>query len=180
MKHADMLFRPNKSKPDIYWVLDHALVEQFDCEDLTVRRVCHFSSQDRKVILHLSELQALDVAGAWATGNSTCVFYGTVGSKDRKPYQKLNSWNEVSISSRQVDESLKANNKLELGEEAAWTSESISDAAWSMCAPACEMLQQMDSFGWQGENGVPLQITMKNAELKKAATVAPVQGEHYW
>lgn len=180
MKYADMLFRPNKSEPDIYWVLGHALVEQFDCEDLTVRRVCHFSSQDKKSILHLSELQALDVAGAWKAGNSTCVFYGTAGPADRKPYQKLNFWGEVSISSRQVDEVFKANNKLELGEEAAWTAESISDAAWSMCAPACEMLQQMDSVGWRGENGVPIQLTMKKAELKKGVAVTPVQAEHYW
>ncbi len=87
---------------------------------------------------------------------------------------KLNAWQEVSITLPQFSEVFEVNKRLELGEEAAWTAQTISGAAWDMCTPACQMMKQMDSFGWADENGVPIQ-QIKNKAILESQVPHPQQ-----
>jgi hypothetical protein len=160
-------------------VLDKELAQRFDLQDLAVRRECCFDSKEASAVLKIIEVQSLDVEDAWKSDGLSCIFWGMSGPKDRKPYEKLSSWHEVSIASAQATKAFEENKSLKLGEEAAWTADSISSAAWDMCSPACEMLKQMDDIGWNNENGVPLEDANIKGQPKQPVLVqGPI--EPFW
>lgn len=120
-------------------------------------------------MLVVSYCQSLDTAGAWPPGNKICVFYGTPGPADRKPVEKLNAWQEVSITSSQISDIVRANEKLELGDQAGWTPADMSGAAVDMCSHAFPMLRQMDGVGWEDENGVQIAVQTKDSNRQTSA-----------
>lgn len=67
--------------------------------------------------------QALSIGEARKAGNLVCVFYDILGSAERQPDEKLNSWHGASISipSVQADQAFRKIKSPELG-EGAWIS----------------------------------------------------------
>ncbi|EKD19022.1 uncharacterized protein L3040_006516 [Drepanopeziza brunnea f. sp. 'multigermtubi'] len=142
------------TKPYLSWQLDISLLNRFSLEDLSVHRVCHYNSADRKSVMKLSEFQSLDINGGIPAGQSFMVFEASPGPKCA-PIEKLNTWYTASVSNPELDAVLAQNQSLELGDEAGWTPEEIAnlEALQSMYIPAIEMLTQMDGVGRSSHNG---------------------------
>jgi hypothetical protein len=142
-------------------------------DSILVHHIAKYNSIDKAAnsILSVSEIRALDV-------DCRCPFEGAtfqIYKAESPPQQQndtegLNVWHEASISSAKIDELLKQNISLELGEEAEWSPEMLDkpDAADSIILPACEMLRQMDGVGMHNNNGVDLQelLTIKSSPPK--------------
>jgi hypothetical protein len=130
--------------------------ERFHLADLRVNRICQYKSGNKKSTLKISELHSLDIHKLAVPDKLITIFKLFPGPSDRKPFQKLNCWYEVSISCPQLDELLEENKKLQLGEETSWTDKDLLDAgvAQSIYLPACEMLKKMDGVGQHNRNGL--------------------------
>jgi len=79
--------------------------------------------------------------------------YNARASPDQNTPDHLYSWYETSISCPPIDSALKVSQTLEIGEEASWTSEEVSDFVENLIRPACQMLKQMDGVGYYNDNG---------------------------
>ena len=103
------------------------------------------------------------------------IWKATASPVPREGKDRLDFWHEVSISSNKADELFEQNKKLELGDEASWTPESLSkvDAAQAMYLPACEMIKKMDGVGYWNENGVDVKKAMST--ITASSTRPPPQ-----
>lgn len=165
--------RPGTEVPRLYWELQDGLEEQFELEELLVKRVLKYDSCDGGSVLHLTEIQSLEVESRSIDGKPTTLFLSGP-DKDDNPTERLTTWWEASISSVKLDQALEENRGLELGNAPTWTSEELmaSMAAADLCLPACDMLKQMDLIGQQNQNFVPdwaLQKTTLDKKKKKKA-----------
>jgi len=123
-------------------------------DGVRVHRIMQHKSMDGASMLHVSEIHDLDVNSQM--GASHTVFHAVAHTAPRPGYDKVDFWHEVSISSVKADEEFKKNVELDLGDEADWTHESLSQlqCARAMYLPACEMLKKMDGVGFWNDNGV--------------------------
>ena len=124
-----------------------------------VHHTSKYKSADKAAnsFLSVSEIRALDVDCRCPFEGATFQIYKAESPPQRQnDSEGLNVWHEVNISSAKVDELLKQNTSLGLGDEAEWSPEMLNelDAANSICLPACEMLKQMDGVGIHNDNGV--------------------------
>ena len=89
---------------------------------------------------------------------------------------RLDAWYEISVSSARADELFEQNKWLELGEEASWTTESLSTAnvAQAMYLPACEMIKKMDGVGYWNENGTDVDKAMSTITASSTRPPAEV------
>ncbi len=156
------------------------MADLFALDDVTVRRVCQYKGKDNKSILKASECIALDTNGARNDENTLIVFSAMPGPTGRRPWEKLNRWYEVAISSSEFDKLLEQNKSLELGDEAGWTVEKLADigAAETFILPACQMLKQMDGIGCRNENGVPFAQFQEFAQTQRP--VQTIMHETFW
>lgn len=89
-------------------------------------------------------------------GTDLTVFKAIPSSIPRPGCEKVDIWHEVSISSVDANKVFEQNKRLELGDEADWTTEYLlkAQALEAMLLPACEMLKKMDGVGFYNDNGV--------------------------
>ena len=126
-----------------------------------VRRTSCYRSVDSRSILKVCEVKDLQLFDVHGDGE-LCTIWKAVGSL--VPQQSggtvghiwIYNWHEASITCPKADEMFEQNKSLELGDEASWTPEKLSNvaAAQSLYLPACEMLKQMDGVGFYNENGI--------------------------
>jgi len=124
-------------------------------DSVRVNRISMFKSSDDKSLLKVAEIQDLDIFSAPVPDKNITVYKAIASNEYRPGCVKVNSWNEVSIQCVELNEKLKQNLDLELGDEAGWTPQSLSNlsAAQAMYLPACQMLKQMDGVGQWNDNG---------------------------
>lgn len=142
------------------------MAERFQLAEIRVNRICRYKSGNTRSTLKISELQSLDIEKVTVPGKPLTIFKLSPGASDRKPYQKLGHWYEVSISSSQLDELLEENKQLQLGEETRWTAKELLDAdvAPSIYLPTCEMLKKMDGVGQHNHNGLDVRSGVTSTE----------------
>ncbi len=138
----------------LFFQLDEIMAKRFELAGVRVHRITRYKSNDAKSILKISNLHLLDILMLSAPDG--LYFKLSPVPVDCKPCEKLGEWFEVSTSSAQLNGVLEQNEKLELGEEAKWTPEEVSDLdiAKSIYLPALEMLKQMDGVGQYNHNGI--------------------------
>jgi hypothetical protein len=152
--------------------------KRFELAGVRVYRICQFKSKDAKSILKISELHLLDIEPFRGLEKSLTCFKLLPGPADREPCAGLGHWFEVGISSVHLDSLLEQNKTLELGEEAVWTPEKVSDLdiAKSIYLPACEMLKKMDGIGQHNRNRVEVRAGLSTA----TSQVSPKPKEEFW
>jgi hypothetical protein len=158
-----------------------ALLEKFQIDGARVHRNSRYKSRDGISILKVSEIQDLDVDDRKVPGTDLTVIRAIANKWERKPCVKLDSWYEVSISSTEVDDVFQQNEKLELGDEAGWTSQSLTNigVAQALFLPACEMLKQMDGVGSYNDNGVDVRSELA-APSAVSSRSAPPKPYVFW
>ena len=149
-----------------------------------VRRITRYRSLDAKSLLAVSEVRELQIE---FVGGESCTIWKAVGCLDPSmmlaqegyQYKWLYLWHEVSISCPKANEMFEQNKSIELGDEAPWTPETLSniDAVQSMYLPACEMLKQMDGVGFYNDNAIDTQPVQSSAA---AAETEPPQPYYFW
>jgi hypothetical protein len=174
----DSLYIPKNSKePRLTFELKEALVQQFSLDGIRVHRVNKYARRAAGAeggspasaaaratrdssYLKIDEVLELYLRNRIAP-NKVVVFdaypHATEGKKPSDFQGTVPYWFEVSIHSTKVDEVLAQNEKLGLGDEAAWLPEHFVDAAQALYLPACEMLKQMDGVGYHNDNGKDIQ-----------------------
>lgn len=128
----------------------------FVIDGIRVHRISRYSSADHKSVLKVSEITELDVNAIVDPTTDITVFKAIPSGILRPGCEKVDLWHEVSISSVDANKVFEQNKKLELGDEAGWTTEYLSKvhALEAMLLPACEMLKRMDGVGYYNDNGV--------------------------
>jgi len=135
---------------------------------------------DNNSILKISEVHSPDIHKTSIPKEDMTYFQLLPAPPERKPCEKpgLGYWFEVSISSPQLDSLLEQNETLELGEEAKWTPESLSNLGYgkSIYLQACEMLKQMDGIGQYNNNEVEMKPEQAMMEMNTKRTPE----DDYW
>lgn len=131
-------------------------------QSILVHHTAKHKSTDKGAnsVLSITEIRALDVDSRFPFPKAPFQIYkAEFPQAHRNGSKNFNIWHEASISSAKVNEQLKQNATLELGEETEWSPDSLEQlgAANDMCLPACEMLKQMDGVGIRNNNGILLQ-----------------------
>lgn len=149
--------------PHLLWEMDTMLLEQFKLEELLVKRVLKYDSRDDESVLHLTEIQSLQVESRTVDGRSKTLFL-TDPDNDDDPAERLTTWWEASVSSVKLDKAFEENNGLELGDAPTWTLEDLlaSEVTAALCVPACDMVKQMDVVGQYNYNRVSQSALEKN------------------
>lgn len=156
---------PNLSTPCLYFELDNSFEKSGLCIDsILVRHIAKYQSADSDAnsILRISEVKALDVDSRCPYPGATFQIYKAEPPQEHlEEPGDLNIWHEASISNVKLNEQLKQNTILELGDEAVWTPEKLEElgAVTAMYLPACEMLKQMDGVGYYNDNAINVQET---------------------
>jgi hypothetical protein len=166
--------------PILFFNLDESMAKRFEIAGVRALRFCRYKSKDARSMLKISELYSLDIDMLPVQEESSVYFKLSPGPAGRKPSEKpgLVHWFEVSIFSAELDVILKENEKLDLGDEARWTPEEISELgiAKSIYLPALEMLKKMDGIGQYNHNGLDIRSGL-------STTVSQVTQKHedqYW
>jgi hypothetical protein len=159
----------NASTPIFFFQLDGTMSKRFELAGVRVHQNFRYKSNDAKSILKISNLYLLDTLMFSAADG--VYFKLSPVPADFKPCEKLGEWFEVSISSAQLDSILEQNEKLDLGEEAKWTPEELSelDIAKSIYLPALQMLKQMDGVGQYNHNGIDIRNTGAISQVSRKA-----------
>jgi len=152
--------------------------ERFQLGGIRVHRICQYKSKNTKSIFKISEIQSLDIQRLALPGMPLTLFKLSPGPSDRNPCDKLGLWYEASISCSLLDEILKENKKLELGDEAGWKAEELLDigVAQSLYLPACEMLKKMDGVGQHNRNG----LDIRSVTSSTGSQVFQKPKEQFW
>ncbi|CZR54122.1 uncharacterized protein PAC_04005 [Phialocephala subalpina] len=173
---------PDMKTPLLLWEMQTALSHRFQLQELQVKRVLKYQSDDRRSILKVIEVQSLDIQGGEVPGKSISVFQGAPGPNGEPPTEKLRQWWEANISSPDADEVLEENKALELGDEPEWTTDTLSKmhVASALYLPACEMLKKMDPVGQLNRNGIERAVfEMSNATPKEKKSQV-VDKDGFW
>lgn len=115
MVHLLIVYRPGLSKPMIVFELESSMVSPGNIviDSIRVNRISMFKSTDDKSLLKVAEIQDLDIFSAPVPDKSITVYKAIASNEYRPGFVKVNSWNEVSISSIELNEKLKQNSDLE-------------------------------------------------------------------
>ncbi|KAK0119916.1 hypothetical protein ONS95_011341 [Cadophora gregata] len=172
---ATLFIPSNSHRPYLSWKLDNSLQKKFLIQDVTVRRVYEYKSTIQDSTLKVSELQSLDINGG-PTEKSYWVFEALPSNPDQPPIEKLTTWYEASITSVKLDDVLKQNESLDLGDETAWTLEDTAnmEVSKAIYSPALEMLKQMDCVGQNGHNGSDYRSRKPSKHVMQAQAKEPV------
>lgn len=162
--------------------METALSNRFQIQELQVKRVLKYQSEDRRSILNVTEIQSLDIQGGEVPGKPISIFQGAPGPIDEAPTKKLRQWWEASISSADADEVLEENKSLELGDEPGWTHETLSNmhVASALYLPACEMLKKMDGVGFLNRNGIERAVVEASNVVPKEKKNKAVDQADFW
>lgn len=139
-----------------FWEIDRDVRHRYYLKDVNVRAMAAFRSRDLISLLKVTEVFSLNVQSKPYPERNSVIYEARRGSNDVEPTKKLNYWFEVAITCPKLDEQLKKNENLRLGEEAAWTAESLHNfnCAESLLVPTCQMVRQMDGVGHSNDNGI--------------------------
>lgn len=131
-------------------------------DDVRVRQVCKFQSQNKKTILEISRIFATE------TKNFPDTKYRAVRSfpDDDRKKGVFKGWYEVSVSSTRMEELLQQNETLAPGEEAEWTMEQLEQERVfeDIYRPACQIVKRMDGVGVECNNGTPNRQTPRTPQ----------------
>lgn len=156
--------------------LDPATSEQFPALGGRVHRYTTHLSNDGRSILRITEVIPLTTKKGRIDDH--VVFVGEE-AKPGEDSKSLKNWFVVSIESSAANKYLEQNEKLELGEEAGWTPETMASAEVTkdLYLPACAMLTSMDRVGYHNSNGlipVPVPKRVIRSEPVIASSVSQI------
>ncbi|KAF8854467.1 hypothetical protein BDZ45DRAFT_693398 [Acephala macrosclerotiorum] len=173
---------PDMKAPFLLWEMGTALSNRFQLQELQVKRVLKYQSEDRRSSLNVTEIQSLDIQGSEVPGKPISVFQAAPGPNDGPPTEKLRQWWEASISSTDADQVLEENKTLELGDEPGWTAETLSKVhvASALYLPACEMLKKMDGVGFLNRNGIERAVVEASKIVPKDKKSKVVDQAGFW
>lgn len=127
--------------------------EEIAVTSIRIRRKARYMSLDRATVLNITEVNDLFINGQnidASSGASTshALYHGFTNDYNR--IFPGPQWFEVGIMSVEAIESFKLNLKLEIGEEADWTLDSMTskDVPSAIYKRACEMVKNMDGVGF--------------------------------
>lgn len=169
--------------PLLLWEMETALSNRFQLEELQVKRVLRYPSEDGSSTLNITEVQSLDIQGSAVPNNEqVSVFEGAPGHNNQPPTEKLGQWWEATISSPEADAAFEENKTLELGDEPTWTPDTLSKmhVASALYLPACEMLKQMDGVGFLNRNGIERATDEASNVVPKEKKSKVVSQDDFW
>ena len=147
-------------------------------KEIFVRRsTCHSTAIYPDLVLHLTEIQNLIIDGQ---SGSKQHYHATAKSPDEMIASGNRLWWEASLSSITVDEILRENNALELGEKANWTPEAIIDSGVvkNLYGLAKDLVTRIDSVG---ANNTGPKWNFSHGATKTMASKKPTMEDvSYW
>lgn len=133
--------------------LDPATSQQFTYGGARVHRYTTHPSTDGRSILTITEV--IPLKSRICSIDDHVVYIGEE-AKPGEDSPRLKNYFSLSIESVAGKKFLGQNEKLELGQEAGWTPETMASAgiAKDLYIPACVMLTGMDRVGYHNSNGL--------------------------
>ena len=125
-------------------------MEHFAVFSLQIRKTKIYDSLDGDSKLHITEVDKS--CGHELPVKDEGIFVYIFREEKKEPTKEKN-WQEVSITSSQMNNLLQQNVELELGEEVPWTIQDLATRKVSdtFIKPACAMLAQMDGVGFYND-----------------------------
>lgn len=154
ISQALTFYRKDLSEPELSFQLPKAM--NVEIWDIQVHRMYRYKSPDQKSVLRIKESRKLHAS------------YISVGDNfvhhaiSKKPAGEVSNqlgnqchWFEFSVLSTSIEEALRLNKSLEIGEEARWDEKKTFDdeTLQTLYVPACQMLKKIDGVGFHNDNG---------------------------
>lgn len=98
---------------------------------------------------------------------------------DASPGNPPTRWFEAAISSKPLENVLKENSGLELGDAASWKPEELGEMLEEIVDPALRMVVQMDGVGCTNQNGHGLKLNQASHD-PPAVEAAQATGYDFW
>ena len=158
--------------PMLSFEVPHAFRFTFAVCGVRMRRISRYRSVLANSMLNISEVRELQMFDSLGEGCTVWKIMGCTETDTQlltEGHKWFYIWHEVSISCPDADKLFEQNKIVELGEEAPWDFEKLSNinAIQSLYIPACEMLKQMDGVGFYNDNGAEASSARNAQRFKK-------------
>ncbi|PQE07049.1 hypothetical protein CJF30_00009472 [Rutstroemia sp. NJR-2017a BBW] len=145
---------PDQNKPNHAIQVPDYLFPFVEIYSLRIRKTKSYLSQDRQSKLHITEVDKS--CGDMLKVKDKNINVYIYREEKKEQTDEETNWFEVSLTSVMMDEFLKENTQLQLGQETKWRLKDLitNKVSDSLIRPACAMLTQMDGVGFYNNNGL--------------------------
>ncbi|PQE24120.1 hypothetical protein CJF31_00002324 [Rutstroemia sp. NJR-2017a BVV2] len=145
---------PDQNKPNHAIQVPDYLFPFVEIYSLRIRKTKSYLSQDRQSKLHITEVDKS--CGDMIKVKDKQINVYIFREEKKEQTEEETNWFEISLTSVMMDEFLKENPSLQLGQESRWRLKDLitNKVSESLIRPACEMLTQMDGVGFYNNNGL--------------------------
>ncbi|KAM3074828.1 hypothetical protein ACMFMG_008241 [Clarireedia jacksonii] len=145
---------PDQSKPNHAIQIPDHLFPFVEIYSLRIRKTKSYLSQDRHSKLHITEVDKS--CGDMLKLKDKEINVYIFREEKKEQTKEETNWFEISITSVMMDDFLKENSHLQLGQESQWRLKDLvtNKVSERLIRPACEILTQMDGVGFYNNNGL--------------------------